>query len=192
MELNCFGVVPTTTIASSKSTWSCPVNRVFNSFDATAPERLLGGRKHGEFKCRLLLDRRLHSIQASVNTVWTKYRRVGQVTGLLLRLEDSSYPELLGQLTGTGETYDLEEDEWIVDLKVTTTKPLGRRTFRPWLSQMEGITIVTNRWRIEWGSEIVQPVSDISDTDLYKQKVSEITWEFNAMFDRVQWTYRTD
>ena len=148
----------------------------------------LGGiRKHGEFKCRLLLDRRYQSVQASVNTVLTKYRRAGQVTGLLFRSENSSYPELLGQLTGTGETYDLEEDEWIIDLRVTTTKPLCNPMVRPGLSQIEGITIVTNRKRIECGLGIVQ-VCNISDT----QRISEITWDFNAIFDRVRWTYRKD
>jgi len=175
-QLNCFGVIPTTTIALSKSIWS-PKNR-----DIELPE-MFHIKNHRKFKCRLLLHRRLQSVQISVNTVLTKYRRVGQVTGLLFRSGNSSYPELLGQLTGIGKTYDLDKDEWIIDLKVTTTKPLCRQAveLRPRLSQVEGIAIVTNRRRIEWDSEI--PVDHISDTDL--QKVSEITWEFNTIWDRV-------
>jgi len=149
-------------------------------------------KKHGEFKSQLLLKRRPQSIQASINTVMTKYRCTGQVTGLLFRSgNEKSHPDLLGQWTGAGETYDLEEDEWIVDLVVTKTKPRCVPVARPGLSQVKGITVVTNRRRMEWGSGTAQ-VCDISDADRCEQNISEVTWDFNAIFDRVQWAYYTD
>ena len=149
-------------------------------------------KKHGEFRGRLLLKRGPQSIHASISTVMTKYRRVGQVTGLLFRSgNDRSHPDLLGQWTGAGETYDLEEDEWIVDLMVTTTKPRRKLLERPGLSQVEGLTVFTNRRRMEWSSGTAQ-VCDISDAGRFEKKISEVTWDFNAIFDRVRWTYDTD
>jgi len=95
---------------------------------------------------------------------------------------------LLGQWTGAGATYDLDESEWIVDLVVTTTKPICNPAARSGLSQVEGIIIVTNRRRMEWGPGTAQ-VCNTSATDWCERRISEITWDFNAIFDRVQWTY---
>lgn len=184
-QLNCFGVVATTSTDYSISTFSRQADLAHSPLDAMPLGRI---KSHGEFKNHYLPDRWLQSIQASVTTAMTKYRRVGQVTGLLFRSGSNRYPELLGQLTGTGETYNLVENEWVVDLKITTTKPLSVAMVSTGLSQIESITIVTNRRRIGWGLNILQPVCDNLDSDLCKQKVSKITWEFNAIFDRVQYS----
>jgi hypothetical protein len=72
--------------------------------------------------------------------------------------------------------------------------PLCRPMARPGLSQVKAISIVTNRRMIEWGPEVVYRVCNISNTNPSSdsEKVTEITWEFNAMFDRIRLTYQID
>ncbi|KAM0311465.1 hypothetical protein ACHAO8_007169 [Botrytis cinerea] len=191
-QLNCFGIISSTNVAaSSKSIWVSPVDR--DGFEALSLEETLGGiGVHGEFGRRLLLDKRLQSIRVSKTTVPTRYCHAEQVTGLLFLSVDSSYPELLGQLTEMGETYHFEVNEWIMDLEIITIKPFTFNGWRHGPAQVKRIIIVTNQRRIELGPEIVQTVHDISNTQLHKRRVSEITWEFNAMYDRVRWAYEEE
>lgn len=148
--------------------------------------------KHGDITRRLKLDGKIRAVQVSVNTVPTRYRRAGQATGLLLHAADSNHPELLGQLTGAGETYELEEDEWIADLKVTTTEPDNVIVAHEELSQIEGLIIFTNQRRIEWGRGpmIIQSCCNGADTDFHKRKLLEVTWNFNAIYDCVNMVVR--
>ncbi|EMR85594.1 hypothetical protein BcDW1_5834 [Botrytis cinerea BcDW1] len=191
-QLNCFGIISSTNVAaSSKSIWVSPVDR--DGFEALSLEETLGGiGVHGEFGRRLLLDKRLQSIRVSKTTAPTRYCHAEQVTGLLFLSVDSSYPELLGQLTEMGETYHFEVNEWIMDLEIITIKPFTFNGWRHGPAQVKRIIIVTNQRRIELGPEIVQTVHDISNTQLHKRRVSEITWEFNAMYDRVRWAYEEE
>src|ERR1700710_2655539 len=117
----------TTMAISSKSTWSPPVNQ--NNVPISKPllpVMPLGGFKnHGQYQSRLRFRKRYQSVQASVNPIASKHRRAGQVTGLLLRSsDDQGYPDLPGQYTGPGNSYDLEEGEQIVDLEFTMVKPI--------------------------------------------------------------------
>ncbi|KAF7853295.1 uncharacterized protein EAF02_011949 [Botrytis sinoallii] len=105
---------------------------------------------------------------------------------------DGSYPELLGQLTEMGQTYHFEVDEWIIDLEIITIKSCVFAGWSHELSQVKKITIAKNQRRMELRPEIVQIAYDVSNTQLHKRRVSEITWEFNAMYDRVQWNYQED
>src|SRR3954453_18202469 len=106
-------------------------------------------KTHGEHRSCLELGKKYRSVQVSINPITsTKYRRAGQVTGLLFRSGDSR-PKLLGQWTGAGNTCVLEEDEQILALEFTTCKP--RLVARPGLSQVEGVTLVTNLKRVDWG-----------------------------------------
>lgn len=108
-------------------------------------------RNLGEHRSRLLLEKKYQSVQASINAVMSKYRRAGQVPGLLFHSnDDKSYPYLLGQWTGAGGTYDLEEGEQILVLEATMCNPRCRLPEPPGRSQAEGITVVTNQRRISW------------------------------------------
>ena len=150
----------------------------------------LGGiRSHGEVKHKLQLGRRFKSIQASINSVSTKYRAERQVTGLIFQAEADRYPELLGQLTGLGTIFTFEEDEWLVDFGITTTRPLDWRLcrVRPTLSQVKELTIITNLRSFTWPSQISQSLQNIPAVGLDNRRLSEITWEFNAIYDRVIW-----
>ena len=114
----------------------------------------LGGiRNHGQYLSRIIIGKKYKSVQASFNPATSKYRRAGQVTGLLFRSsDDPGHPDLLGQWIGTGTAYDFEEDERITDLEFSTAAPICKQRARPGLSQIQGITIVTNRRRLEWSS----------------------------------------
>ncbi|KAJ8071256.1 hypothetical protein OCU04_001591 [Sclerotinia nivalis] len=148
----------------------------------------LGGIKnHGQYQSRVPLGKKYLSVQASINPTMSKYRRAGQVTGLLFRSNnDPSHPDLLGQWTGAGTTYNLEEGEQIVDLEVTTVKPICKQMSRSCLSQVEGITIMTNRRMIKWGPSMWEGCEqELQGVYHYKSVMAEAIWEFNAMFDRV-------
>jgi hypothetical protein len=180
----------TITAVSSKSAWSRPKNLPFRAFESLPGEMPLGGiRNHGQHQSRLRLWKKYRSIQASVNPVASKYRRAGQVTGLLFRSsEDEGHPDLLGQYTGVGGSCDLEQGEQIVDLRVTTIKPIRKERSRLALSQVEGIIILTNRRRISWSSMAMGACEqELEGTN--QHKITEATWEFNAMFDRVKCIY---
>ncbi|TGO35276.1 hypothetical protein BHYA_0164g00200 [Botrytis hyacinthi] len=160
-QLNCFGVISSTTVASLELIWVSSADR--DGFGYLSREETLGGSEnHGEFGRRLLLDKRLQSIQVSKTTVSTRYCHPKQVTGLLFLSVDSSYPELLGQLTEMGETYHFKIDEWIIDSEIITIKPFVFAGWNHRLSQVKRIIIVTNQRRIELGPEIVKTAHDIS------------------------------
>jgi hypothetical protein len=153
----------------------------------------LGGiRNHGQHQSRILLRKKYQSVQASINPVISRYRRAGQVTGLLFRSSnDRSHPDLLGQWTGAGATYDLNEGEQIVDLEITTIKPICKQRERPGLSQVKAITVVTNCRRIGWGPRtpgVCGP--ELVDMDQCKHIITEAVWDFNAIFDRVLCIYQ--
>jgi hypothetical protein len=147
----------------------------------------LGGiNYHGQFQSRVLLRRRYQSVQASINPVTLKYRRAGQVTGLLFRSgDDPNHPDVLGQWTGPGAVYDLDEDEQIVDLELTTAKPTCRQRARPGLLQIVGVTLVTNLRRLNWGPR----TTDVCGRKEEDHIITEVSWEFNAIFDRVICSY---
>jgi hypothetical protein len=152
----------------------------------------LGGiRNHGEHHSRLLLQKKYQSIQASINPIASKYRRAGQVTGLIFRSRDDiSHPDLLGQWTGSGETYYLDEGEQILDLEVTMTTPRRKLPARPGLSQVEHICLVTNLRRISWDLGTIQICNEeLFEMDQSKHGITEVLWDFNAIFDRVQCVY---
>jgi hypothetical protein len=140
----------------------------------------LGGIKnHGEHRSWLQLKRRYRSVQVSINPATsTKHRRANQVTGLLFRSGDGR-PDLLGQWTGAGDTCVLEEDEQILALEFTTRKP--GLAARPGLSQVEGISLVTNLKRVNWGPSRPRELAGKGHS---QQRIVEITWDFNAIFDR--------
>ena len=153
----------------------------------------LGGiRNHGQYQSRILLGKKYQSVEASINPAISKYRRAGQVTGLLFRSsDDPSHPDVLGQWTGAGTVYNLNEGEQIMDLEVTTAEPLCKQKARSGLSQVEGVTIVTNRRRIKWnpGTTGVWEL-DPPSVDQCKKNITEVLWEFNAIFDRVLRNYQ--
>ncbi|ESZ99101.1 hypothetical protein SBOR_0511 [Sclerotinia borealis F-4128] len=177
-QLHCFGVIPTTSAVSSEITpnlfaiklpsesqlQEMPLGGLKNhsqhqfrirSLEGQLPEIPLAIKNHGQHQSHMLLRKKYQSIQASISPAITMYRRAGQVTGLLFRTnDDPSHPEILGQWTGTGTTYTLEEGEQIMDLEVTTTTPIRKQRARFGLSQVDGITIMTNRRRIRWGPRI--------------------------------------
>ncbi|TEY48015.1 hypothetical protein BOTCAL_0299g00100 [Botryotinia calthae] len=191
-QLNCFGIISSTTVTtSSKTMWFIPADR--DGFEDLYLDEILGGAEaHDEFGRRLLLDKRLQSIRVSKTTVPTRYCHAEQVTGLLFLSVDSSHPELLGQLTELGETYHFEMNEWIMDLEIININPFTLNGWSHEPAQVERIIIITNQRMIELGPEIVQTDHDISNTQLHKRRVSEITWEFDAMYDRVRWAYQEE
>ncbi|TGO12319.1 hypothetical protein BTUL_0090g00100 [Botrytis tulipae] len=88
-QLNCFGIISSTTVASSKSIWVSSEDQDSCRY-LSSEEPLGGGGNHVEFERRLLLDKRLQSIQVSKNTVSTRYCRREQVTGLLFQCRECS------------------------------------------------------------------------------------------------------
>ncbi len=141
----------------------------------------LGGIKnHGEHRSCLRLEKEYQSIQVSINPTTSKYRRAGQVTGLLFRSSHDKR-DLLGQWMGAGDTCVLEEDEQILALEITTRKL--RLLARPGLSQVEGITLVTNLKRVDWGPSGPRETVGKGHS---QQRLVEITWDFNAIFDRLR------
>ena len=98
-----------------------------------------------------------------------------------------AHPDLLGQCTGAGPIYELDETEQILNLIVKTTKPRRKVMARPPLSQIVSITIVTNARIIHLGPG----AADASDQSLMpRRKVVEVFWEFNAMFDWLRFVYK--
>lgn len=180
-RLHCFGIRSTAPAVSSRSAWLSPVADNFPTIPGEIPLRGVGN--HGQHQSHLRLSKNYQSVQASVNFVVSKHRRVGQVTGLLFRSRDNAYPDLLGQLTGLGDIYDLEEDEEIVDLQFTTARPISLQRSRIGLSQVEGITVVTNRRKFSWGPKTSGEVGYRPLGPYAKTK--EVTWVFNAIFDRI-------
>jgi hypothetical protein len=147
---------------------------------------------HGKYKAQVQLTEKYRSIQAAINPVGSKYRRAGQVTGLLFRSNnDASHPDLLGQWTTAGSTYYLSEGEQIVDLKPTTVKPLERQIARLALSQVNGITIITNYKKITWNLNTVGLfLEEHIEESHFKRTIIEVCWEFNAIFDRIICIYK--
>ncbi|KAF4637822.1 hypothetical protein G7Y89_g243 [Cudoniella acicularis] len=189
-QLKCFGVIATTRAVFSTSPWLPPNDYTSISYAESRPREMpLGGiRNLGQQQSRLLLEKKYQSVQASINPVMSKYRRADQVTGLLFRSNhDRSHPDLLGQWTGLGETYNLGEDEQILGLEVTTIKPRYKLMARP-LSQVEGITVVTNLMRITWRKGVC--TQELAGLDQGKRGITEVLWDFNAIFDRVQCSYQ--
>jgi len=135
-------------------------------------------RSHGQQKSRLLLNQIYYSVQASTNPAMTRYRRFGQVTGLLSKT-DEDHPHLLGQWSGTGETYYLEEVERIIDLIIGMDQPINRPLTNIGLLQVAGIIMLTDTRRISWGPSI-SDICERRDGDL-----AEVIWEHNAIYDRV-------
>jgi hypothetical protein len=165
----------------SQSLWSAPHNPVAASHsESRLQEMPLGGIKnHGEHQSWLQLKRKYRSVQVSINPVTLRYRRAGQVTGLLFR-SGHDRPDLLGQWTGAGDTCVLEEDEQILALEFTMCKP--GLVARPGLSQVQGVTLVTNLKRVDWGPSRPRELVGKSHC---QQRMIEITWDFNAIFDRL-------
>ncbi|RFU34762.1 hypothetical protein B7463_g1519, partial [Scytalidium lignicola] len=186
-QLNCFGILATTTVSSFISPWVPP----------DPPAQLYKGPlrdislacigSHGVYRSRISLEKNYSSIQASISLVASKYRRVGQVTGVFFRSNhDISHPDLLGQWTGEGEIYHFKEGEQILDLEVTMIKPACKLPPRAGLKQVKEVTIVTNQRKVSWGQDTMQIHDrDLIDTSQDEDRISEILWEFNAIFDRV-------
>ncbi len=190
-QLNCFGVVGAATEISLNPMCLSIENCTQRGEGRSPREMPLGGlRNHGEQRSCLFFAKHFSSIQASVSMTESKYRRVGQVTGLLFHSSDKSYPDLLGQWTGTGETYYFEAGEQILDLSVATIKPKENISIRAQLSQVEGVTVVTNRKKITWNRTIAPRFEvEFIITNQWIQKISEVSWDFNAIFDRVKCSY---
>lgn len=171
----------------SKRRWLLQKPSTSASVDLEMP---LGGfRNHGCHRTRILLGKKYRSVQASISHVASRYRRVGQVTGLLFRSSDNpDHPDLLGQWTGPGALYEFDEGERILGLDFTTIKPIQKQRTRSGLSQVAGIAISTNRKKMHWSQEFNG--QEILDVTQCKQSITEVSWEFNAMFDRVRCIYQ--
>jgi hypothetical protein len=140
-------------------------------------------KNHGESHLRIDFRKNYRSVQACINLHPSEYRRSGQMAGLVFyATTEHRYPDLLGQFASFGKTYDLEEGERIVDLVVAWTKPKCRIASRLGLSQVAGVTVLTNRRRLSWTPE-AQVCSPNSG------RITEVIWDFNAIFDRVQCIY---
>ncbi|KAF4637138.1 hypothetical protein G7Y89_g928 [Cudoniella acicularis] len=189
-QLNCFGVVGAATEIPLNPMCLSIENCTQHGEGRSRREMPLGGLwDHGEQRSCLFFAKQFSSIQASVNMTESKYRRVGQVTGLLFHSSDEGYPDLLGQWTGAGETYYFEVGERILDLSVATIKPKEKILIRAQLSQVEGITVVTNRKKITWSRTAPRFKVEFIITNQWRQKISEVSWDFNAIFDRVKCNY---
>lgn len=190
MQLNCLGVFASTPVA--------PLELERQTFHASKPlddnvEGPLGGFwSHGEHQSRVLFTKRYRSVQASLYLADLEYRSAGHVAGLLFRLsDDTAYPDLLGQWTDTsGPIYSFYENETILDLSVTTTRPRRLILSRPALSQVVDITLRTNLRKICLGQETIAPVEqEIIGMSHSKHRVIGARWDFNAIFDRVRCIY---
>ena len=173
----------------SSPSYDC--NNVYKA-DSDQREMPLGGiRSHGAYRSHLLFKKTYRSIQASLNPVVSSYRTAGQVTGLLFRSScNEAHSDLLGQLTGSGPSYDLDEAEQILDLEFTTMKPRRPVLARHSLSQVASITVVTNLRRICWGLNARKGcVPKLADLAGSEHRIIEACWDFNAMFDRLRCTY---
>ncbi|KAF8847836.1 hypothetical protein BDZ45DRAFT_811261 [Acephala macrosclerotiorum] len=186
--LQCFGVIGMGIQISSGSV--CLPSKKLEGKELALQEMPLGGIKnHGEQNSQLFLADQYAAVQASINATESKYRRMGQVTGLLFRLNNNEgHPKLLGQWTGAGEVYRLEEGEQILDLDFTTTSPICSIPARPGLSQVESITLVTDMRKITW-NPATAPAFEVEPTDQVMHKVTKVVWDFNAVFDRVKCSY---
>lgn len=186
-QLNCFGVIGATCEVSLNSTSPTPAHLSAAHILSLEDMPLGGVRDHGEHRSRLKLTNHFRSIQASVLKQTSEFRRMGQVTGLLFRSEnDEGYPELIGQWTGPGETYHLEEGEQILGLEIFEIKPRYRIPSRQGLLQVDGITVVTNQRRISWNRRTASGFVVEMTTEQKGPSVREISWDFNAIFDRVK------
>ncbi|PVH75964.1 hypothetical protein DL98DRAFT_373857, partial [Cadophora sp. DSE1049] len=189
-QLNCFGVIGATSDISIRSASSTPANLLITNTPSLGDMPLGGVRDHGEHRSRLKITNRFCSIQASVLKQPSEYRRMGQVTGLLLRSENEDgegYPELIGQWTNPGEIYHLEEGERILALEISELKPRYRIPNRQGLSQVDGISVVTNQRRISWNRSTVSAFVVETTEEQKGPMVEEIFWDFNAIFDRVKY-----
>ncbi|KAL5330349.1 hypothetical protein ACEPPN_003876 [Leptodophora sp. 'Broadleaf-Isolate-01'] len=185
-QLNCLGVIATTTALISQSLWLAPHNPAVEShLESRLPEMPLGGIKnHGEHRTCVQLNKKYWSVQVSINPVTsTKHRRAGQVTGLLFRSSDGR-SGLLGQCTGAGDTYVLEENEQILALEFTTRKP--KLLARPGLLQVEGTTLITNLKRVNWG---LRRPRELAGKGHSQQQMVQVRWDFSAIFDRYRYIW---
>ena len=132
-----------TTAIPAKTNWTPPEITPPPQVNNKLLDMPLGGiRNHGRYRSRVSLRQQYKSIQASLNQTRSRYRRIGQVTGLLFySSHDPDHPDLLGQWTGAGEIYELQKDEQIVDVGVTTIQPIQQQRSRYGLSQVESITL---------------------------------------------------
>lgn len=131
-------------------------------------------------------------MQASLYPADLEYRYAGHVAGLLFRSSNNTaYPDLLGQWTDTsGPIYELYENETILDLAVTTTRPRHEILSRPTLSQVIDITLRTNLRKICLGQETTASVKqEIIGMSHSKDRVIGARWDFNAIFNRVRCIY---
>jgi hypothetical protein len=93
---------------------------------------------------------------------------------------------LLGQWTRNGKRYELENSEEITGIRVTTIKPLYSRLTRPGLSQVSCVFLYINQRVLEFdtpGDEYAR--SDAEKASDCGGQPREVTWEYNAIFDRV-------
>ncbi|KAH6719313.1 hypothetical protein BKA61DRAFT_597333 [Leptodontidium sp. MPI-SDFR-AT-0119] len=189
-QLNCFGVIGATSEISFQPSPSAPANRSIASVPLSRELPLGGIRDHGEHRSRLKITKRVCSIQASVLKQPSEYRRMGQVTGLLFRFENEDgkgCPELIGQWTNPGEICHLEEGEQILSLDISEMKPRCRIPSRQGLLQVGGMTVVTDRRRISWNRSTESGFVVELTAEQKGPMIREISWEFNAIFDRVKY-----
>ena len=188
-QLNCFGVIGLTCEISLTATLS-PLANLSSASVPVSREVPLGGIwDHGEHISRLEITKRIFSIQASVLKQPSEYRRMGQVTGLLFRFENEdgkAYPELIGQWTNPGQIYRFKEGEKILSLDVSEMKPSIKIPSRQGLSQVDGMTVVTNQHRISWNRSTESGFVVELTAEQKGPMMSRISWEFNAIFDRVK------
>ncbi|CZR64879.1 uncharacterized protein PAC_14779 [Phialocephala subalpina] len=127
-QLQCFGVIGMGTQISSSSV-SISSKLLEEKRPSLQEMPFSGIRNHREQNSQLFLAGQYAAVQALVNTTESKYRRMGQVTGLLFySSNDEGHPNLLGQWTGAGEVYRLEKG---LGLDVTTISPTCRIPTRP-------------------------------------------------------------
>jgi hypothetical protein len=144
------------------------------------------------YKSRIVLGKKYYqSIQASISPAATKYRRAGQVSGLLFfSYDDPTNPEMLGQWTGPGPVYHLKKGEHFISFEASTTGPLPWQA--RWKSQVEGITVATTAKTIRWGSAGMEVLEEESPAaHPHEGTATAVVWEFNASSDLVCCTYET-
>ena len=188
--MNFFGVLATNPSIALTLPWS--ISEINES--GHAPQDIFLGMASnlGVARSHHLILNKYHSVQASINPTASRYRDSGQVTGLVFRLKNHEcYPDLIGQWTGTGTTYVLEADEQIMDLEVITTSPRHEQFMGPTMSQVQSVTIVTSLRKLRWGRPSTVVLGEGESVDLKQRhlRITEIIWDFNVIFDRVECIY---
>lgn len=189
-QLNCLGVFTTTPLTPVEFVPPYfELTQVSNIFDGYRDMPLGGIWDHGVYISYLRFKKTYYSVQPSLNPTDSDYRFAGQFTGLLFRSnDDTDHPDLLGQWTGPGPVYNLDEGERVVDLIVKTTKPRRKVMARLALSQVASITVVTNTRKIHLGPKTADNCDEMH-MPRCMYVVAEVRWEFNAIFDRLRFMY---